>query len=360
MDIVPNDEVVYESFSPPVSWNAAYSLQRARFGPKEKAEYVFHPGEELVIPIQGEITHHFFWTPGGRMPERVLRNTPPSEPSIVRINPQIPHHAWSTKGDASAWLILRHATNSPVAVVIDREAGSLALQHSATPWPAPVRDQEVPSTFHAPIRHRVTADDLRKPGAYALIAWGISDLIRDTRQKAGFTTTDLANQIGIDPSSLSRLEEAKANVSIEMLAKVCRGLRIGMAERMDSGSWIYQREKIETKGSVQSGAMLPVPPSAHTMHPYLSRLAEGEQRAASTFRGEDPNQTASWILLKGRILLDLPPTLGGKSLIVESGNVMHFRERGDVQLKALSDSTIVHIVHSRLCGCKPTASTTLM
>jgi ribosome-binding protein aMBF1 (putative translation factor) len=53
-----------------------------------------------------------------------------------------------------------------------------------------------------------------------MIARGISELIRDTRQKTGLTTTDLANQIEIDPSSLSRLEEAKANVSIEVLSRV--------------------------------------------------------------------------------------------------------------------------------------------
>jgi transcriptional regulator with XRE-family HTH domain len=94
-------------------------------------------------------------------------------------------------------------------------------------------------------------------------AWGISELIRDTRQKTGLTTTDLANQIGIDPSSLSRLEEAKANVSIEMLSKVCRVLRIGMTERMDSGSWIYQREQIETRKAIAAESMLG-PPRAPT------------------------------------------------------------------------------------------------
>lgn len=93
------------------------------------------------------------------------------------------------------------------------------------------------------LRRRVTEADLRKPGAYAMIAWGISELIRDARPKTGLTTTDLARQIGIDPSSMSRLEEAKANVSIDMLGKVCRALRIGMTEPMESGSWIYERQK---------------------------------------------------------------------------------------------------------------------
>jgi transcriptional regulator with XRE-family HTH domain len=352
MDIVPSDEISYESYSPPAAWNAAYSLQKVQLGATEKQEYVFHPGEELLIPIEGEVAYHFFWSPGGRMPERVLLHPAAQKGNVLRINPQIPHHAWAANNRAVAWLVLRHATNSPVALVIDQDSSSLALQRSSIPVSAKIKDQESTSSFRVPIRRRVTAAELRKPGAYALIAWGISELIRDTRQKTGLTTTDLANQIGIDPSSLSRLEEAKANVSIEMLARVCRALRIGMSERMDSGSWVYQRQQINTRKSVEAEPMLSPAPGPHTLHSYLSRLPEGEQRGMQTGLGDDPSQISSWILLKGRVLLDLPATMGGKSLIVDSGNVIHFREHGTVQVKALQDSAIVQIVHSRICGCR--------
>ena len=43
MDIVPSDEISYQSFSPPAAWNATYSLPKVRFGAVEKQEYVFHP-----------------------------------------------------------------------------------------------------------------------------------------------------------------------------------------------------------------------------------------------------------------------------------------------------------------------------
>lgn len=352
MDIVPTDEISYESYSPPAAWNAAYSLQKVHLGAKEKQEYVFHPGEELLIPVEGEVAYHFFWSPGGREPERVLLLPPAQEGNVLRINPQIPHHAWASKDTAVAWLILRHATNSPVALVIDQDSSSLALHRSSTPVSAKIKGQQSSSSFRVPVRRRVTSGDLAKPGAYAMIAWGISELIRDTRQKTGLTTTDLANQIGIDPSSLSRLEEAKANVSIEMLARVCRALRIGMSERMDSGSWIYQRALIDTKKSVEAEHMLGPPPGPHTLHSYLSRVPEGERHEVQTGFGDDPSQISSWILLKGRALLDLPAEMGSKSLIVDTGNVIHFREHGAVQVKAVQDSTIVQIVHSRMCGCR--------
>lgn len=354
MDIVPADEISYESFSPPASWNASYSLQRVRLGDKIKSEFVFHPGEEILIPIKGEIAYHFFWSPGARPPERVLLNPPAGEGTLLRINPQIPHHAWGVKGEAVAWLILRHATNSPVALVMDQGSSSLTLKH----WgdtPRVVRDQESSSTIRTPLRRRVTSHDLRKPGAYAMIAWGISELIRDARQKTGLTTTDLARSIGIDPSSMSRLEEAKANVSIEMLSRVCRALRIGMAERMESGSWIFERERVDPKRTGNQHVMSS-PKGPHFLHPSLLHLGEGERRAVSFEKGTDPERISSWIVLTGRLLVELQNGIGAKSIILDAGNVLHFREHGNVTLQAMQRSSVAQVVHSHICECKSKAA----
>jgi transcriptional regulator with XRE-family HTH domain len=350
MDIVPEDDISYESFSPPAAWNAAYSLQRIRLGPNVKNEFVFHPGEEIVMPTQGEVNYHFFWSPGARPPERVVLSPLADEGSIVRINPQIPHHAWGSNDGATAWLFLRHTTNSPVALVMDHESSSLVLTRAGSA--VRMKDQESSLTIRAPLRRRVTETDLRKPGAYAMIAWGISELIRDARQKTGLTTTDLARQIGIDPSSMSRLEEAKANVSIDMLGKVCHALRIGMAERMDSGSWIYQREGMEAE-IADKNHTLSTPRPTHLLHPQALRLSKGEHRTTSTGRGKEAGQLSSWIVLTGRLLVELPPTMGTKSVVLDTGNVLHFREHGEVALEALQDSTVVQVVYSRHCECKP-------
>ena len=353
MDIVAEDEISYESFSPPASWSAAYSLQRVHLGHKGKDEFVFHPGEEIMIPVKGDVAYHFFWSPGGRAPERIVVNPAAGEGTVLRINPQVPHHAWGAKGEAVAWLVLRHTTNSPVALVIDQNSSSLALRSQGM-TPSLVKDQQSSSSLRAPLRRRVTASDLRKPGAYAMIAWGISELIRDARQKTGLTTTDLARQVGIDPSSLSRLEEAKANVSIEMLGKVCRALRIGMADRMDSGSWTHERERFEAKATAPEGHLMKAPKGSHFLHTYLLRFTQGQQRVVFTGRGNDPSQISSWILLKGRLLLELPQVVGGKSVIVDAGNVMHFREHGKVTVQPLQDSIVIQIVHSQVCECTQT------
>jgi hypothetical protein len=94
------------------------------------------------------------------MPERLLLNPLAQEGNVLRINPQIPHHAWGAGSRATAWLVLRHATNSPVALVIDQNSSSLALPRTSTSISTQIPDQESTSTFRAPIRRRVTADDL--------------------------------------------------------------------------------------------------------------------------------------------------------------------------------------------------------
>ena len=102
--------------------------------------------------------------------------------------------------------------------------------------------------------------------------------------------------------------------------------------------------------------MLNTPSGSHTLHAYLSRIGEGEQCAVQTSVGDDPNQISSWILLKGRILVEVPQEMGGKSFIVEAGNVIHFREHGTLLLNAMQEATIVHIVHSRVCACRTPVS----
>lgn len=202
-----------------------------------------------------------------------------------------------------AWLILRHAANSPAALVMDQDSSSLTLKHFGE-VPRIVKNQESSSTIRTPLRRRVTASDLRRPGAYAMIAWEISELIRNARQKTGLTSTDLARSIGIDPSSMSRLEEAKANISIEMVSRVCRALRIGMAERMESGSWIFERERIDAKRSGGKHVMSS-PSGDHFLHPSLLHLGEGERQAVSFDKPTDPGRIASWIVLTGRLLAEL-------------------------------------------------------
>jgi len=352
--VVPANDVARQSFSPPISWNAPYSLQLVHFGrnTREIDEYEFHQGEEIVIPIQGKVEYQFYWSPGGRPPDGMLLNPPASEGSILRINPQIPHQARAAGGEAMAWLVLRHPTNSPIAVDLDQDAYPIALRPDLGSSHVLASDSETSSSVRSLLRRRVSSGDLKKAGAYAMIAWGISDFIRDARQRTGRTATDMATQIGIDPSSLSRLEEAKTNISIEMLAKVCRGLRVGLPTCIDSGSWTHESAPIDTRHTAPAEPMLDRPKGIHALHPFLLQLPAGEEIMAPTSPGMDESDICSWIVLKGRVLLELPREMDGKATILDARNVLHFREPGVVSVHALHDSTIVQIVSSATCTCR--------
>jgi len=116
----------------------------------------------------------------------------------------------------------------------------------------------------------------------------------------------------------------------------------------------HERERFEAKATAPEGHLMKAPKGSHFLHTYLLRFTQGQQRVVFTGRGNDPSQISSWILLKGRLLLELPQVVGGKSVIVDAGNVMHFREHGKVTVQPLQDSIVIQIVHSQVCECTQT------
>lgn len=346
--IGPDDEISYTDFSPPPAWNATYSIQRIKLGSTEKQHFVFHSGEEIFIPISGDVFYHFFFSPGGRRPHRAVIKVSPNEGTIVRINPQIPHHAWSAGEASDGWLILRHSTDSPAALVMDEDHSFLKLTGTKE-WADQIIDQDFSGLRTS--RQRFTVNELLRPGAYAMIAWGISDAIRSARQKSSLTVSQLAKVIGVDASSLSRLEDAKANVSIELLSKVCRALRIGIGERIGSGTWTHDQGVLEKMKSARSTPVLPGSRSPHDLHPYFLRIAPGAGRSIFSGREGDTKQMSSWILLRGRALVELPASMGKRSILLDAGNVLHFREHAPIQVKALQEVSFLQIFHSQQCQC---------
>jgi transcriptional regulator with XRE-family HTH domain len=344
INILPSDDMDYESFSPPPSWNAIYSVNRVRFGHKPKTDFISHAGEELIIPTQGEVAFHFFWSPGGSRVGRFLLTPAVAEGQMLRINPQIPHHAWAATKEAAAWVVFRHALNSPIAAVIEQD--SLAITGPQALRESPAAVSSVVQNLH---RRRFDANTLSKSGTYAMIAWGISQMIREARLKAGLTPTDLARQACVDPSSISRLEEARANVSVELLSKVCNILRIGMSQCVESGSWVFERNSIETQQL--NNEIVRVPAGHHYLHSTIVRLAKNEQKLVPTGSSVEPEPLSSWIILSGRLLLELPQVMNAKSIVLETGNVLHFRKNGEVKVHALSSATFVRISYSRICEC---------
>jgi transcriptional regulator with XRE-family HTH domain len=343
---LPGDEISFESFNPPATWNAGYSIQRVRFGPKVKSDFISHPGEELLIPAQGTVAYHFFWSPGGSSLGRLVLSPAVTEGQVLRVNPQIPHHAWGVEGDATAWVVYRHSMNSPIALVMERTPSAAVPNLYEEVWE---RLKDSPPLRH-PHHRRMSASSLSRPGTYALVAWGIAESIRDARLRAGLSPTDLAQQVGIDPSSISRLEDAKANISVEMLHRVCDVLRIGMSHSMESGSWVCERNDIAASQQ-DANTILHVPRGQHYLHPFVLTLKKGEHRIAPAGVITELDGLCSWIVLNGRLLVELPESMGAKSMVLDAGNVLHFRRPGEIMIHALTQSTMVRIAYSTVCEC---------
>ena len=51
--------------------------------------------------------------------------------------------------------------------------------------------------------------------------------VRRLREASGKTQEDLADEVGVSPVYLSRIETAKANCSLEVLDALARGLGVG-------------------------------------------------------------------------------------------------------------------------------------
>jgi len=242
---------------------------------------------------------------------------------------------------------------------MDQESASMSAHRSEERAEFGLADTSSLRLRSSPNR-RIRADDLRKAGAYAMIVWGISGAVREARLRTSMTTTELAARMGIDPSTLSRLEQAKANVSIDMLLKVCRALRIDLTDRLESGSWLSEMDRIDSPPNVQDAAMLGAPLGYHALHPYLVRLPSNRRLSVATTAGSDAEAVASWIVLEGKALVHFPAQWGGRSVIFSAGSVIHFREPETIEIQALADSKLVHIVHSRVCRCKDQAAATLL
>jgi transcriptional regulator with XRE-family HTH domain len=323
------DQMQYINFNPPGFWNAPYSIDQVVYGDRPKEDFAFDAGEELVIPTKGELKHHFFWTPGGSVPTRIALNPPTTVGSILRINPQVPHNSWAASGEATAWVIRRHGGYGR------NELSGDGLSMSA---------------IRPPARHR-TAVELSQPGRYAMVAWGISEMVRYARLRAGVSTTELAHHIGVDPSSLSRLEEAKANVSIEMLLKVCQALSIGIDQRIESGSWIWQRADFDQSQSSRGNSVLEAPPGTHALHPSAYQFSADETDVLDTAYDCASAGYSSWMVVKGRVIFELSESLGSNSLLLDKGSVVHFRKNGRLRVRALEDSSLMCIVFNATCQC---------
>lgn len=331
------DRIRYQSFNPPL-WGWPYSILRVRFDPVEKEKFMHHGGEEILLPTQGSVSYHFFWSAGHAEPTRKLLPNPVKPGGMIRINPQIPHHTWAAgKASAEAWMIIRDLTDSTSGTHLDL---------------AP----DVRLELHPP-RAQLTADELRQGERYALAAWGISEKIRLGRLRAGLSIRELATACQTDPAQLSRIENgaASSNVSLEVLLRIarCLGLEIQQLltdDSIDKGN-PFKVESIDRPRKGGGARSVLCIPERHLLHLEHWSVPEGETIQLDEEDAEDSLAHRSWIVLQGEAIFNLvDPAAGTTKELVDRDSVIHCRNHaGLTSFRALQALELLRVTHSAHC-----------
>jgi transcriptional regulator with XRE-family HTH domain len=329
------DRIRYQSFTPPL-WGWPYSILRVRFEAAEKDRFMHHGGEEILLPTQGSVSYHFFWSPGGSEPARKLLPNPVKPGSIIRINPQIPHHTWAAGEEpAEAWMIIRNLTDSTAGTHLDLP---------------PDVDLEV-----RPPRAQLTSAALEQSERYALVAWGIAERIRTSRLRAGLSIRQLASVCQIDAAQLSRIENgsSSSNVSLEVLLRIARCLGLELQQLL-STEFVDKRNpfKIERLDQARKAPVCPVLciSQGHFLHLDHWSVPEGETIPLEEAPGDSGAHT-SWIVLKGEAIFDLTdPDSGTSRELVDRDSVIHSRNHARLtSIRALQKLRLLRVTYSPHC-----------
>jgi transcriptional regulator with XRE-family HTH domain len=331
------DRIRYQTFAPPL-WAWPYSILRVRFDPAEKDRFMHHGGEEILLPIEGSISYHFFSSSGSGAPTRTLLPEPVEPGSVIRIDPQVPHHAWAAGEEpAVAWMVIRDLTHTTASTHLDLPRDVSLEAHSQ--------------------RRQLTAGELEHSERYALIAWGISENIRIGRLGAGLTIRQLAAACEIDPAQLSRIENGSSasNVSLEVLLRIarCLGLEI---QQLLSAEFIdqcnpFKVETLDQTASPGQGSPLLCIPQQHFIHLHHWKVSEGNTtRFEKDRRGVGAQR--SWIVLNGEAIFELAdPIAGTTKELVDHDSVIHVRNDASLEaIHALQELEILRVTYSARCS----------
>lgn len=331
-DLPENSGITYDDYSPPPLWQSPYVVQLATLAAQSRKDFVHHAGEEIAVPVEGKIRFHFFWSSGGKKPTAV-RLPDLSRGSVLRLNPEVPHHAWAVNQPAKTWLFFRHASDSEAAISTARIANTR------------------PSTKpHGPIIS-LTADDLRKPGCYALIAWGLASKLKNYRERADLRIKQVADACGIDHAHLSRIENGETNISVDTLLRLARYLKVDIGEFFSGTAWFADVEPITElvqpfHRSAAGQRYFRHPNCKHFLHGSVITLLAQERKTLS-INHETQGAMSSRVVLSGKLLVEL----GGTEELLATGAVLHLRGHHAATIQALEDCVLIEVTYSSRCTC---------
>jgi transcriptional regulator with XRE-family HTH domain len=347
--------VEYEHFDPPTFWQNPFQIMRVYVNDKKPTKFYFHDGEELIIPIEGPgILYDFFWSePGtGSVPKLY-----PSEPCVVRvgsasrIEPQIPHRAWNAgKTQTRAWMITHPLANAAAQIYI---SGRDLIKNQASS-----RTVEEKS-----LREYVDVKK-KKSGQYSLIAWGISEAIRQKRLRSNKSLEVVAKRCEIDPAHLSKIEKHLTNVGLDTLIRIFDFLDLDIAAYLAQPRQIVDVVKLASE--VGCFPIFNEPPERirivedpvestfpnHSIHPQLWLLEPGAPVPPCQIKSQ---WSSAWIMISGRAVVQLSAKdWNGKSEILEPESVLHLRGGGPSleRIEPLEKCVLLQVVFDpEQCRC---------
>lgn len=329
-DVAAQDDITYYDFSAPSHWELPFTILRARFGFQKKDRFMSHAGEEVLIPVEGEIFYHFFCSPKpGKQPSRIELK-PLKYGELLSLNPAIPHHTWGGKRHGTAWMIIRHLRDTQTA-----------LAHTS---------KNSANNTH-PGNQLLTEDQLSDPALYAMYAWEIAERLRFYRERSGCRITEIANACGIDPSHASRIESGEANASLETLKVISDFLNLGL-DKLIAPTFArpFERDKIvaKTPGKKAQSREHYFSPQIQKSFKFLrswsipqGRNEESEESIAEV------SAPSSWVVLDGQVVFETEKREKSASLLVETGDVIHFKGTVAKRIYGLKPSRLIQLVYTR-------------
>ena len=214
----------------------------------------------------------------------------------------------------------------------------------------------------------------KKSGQYSLIAWGISEAIRQKRLRSNKSLEVVAKRCEIDPAHLSKIEKHLTNVGLDTLIRIFDFLDL------DIGAYLAQpREAVKVVKLPNESDCVPVferPPErlqivedpveskfpSHSIHPQLWRFTKSSQPLSGPVTSK---WASAWIMLAGRAVIELGNSADqrknssddwkGKPEILEPESVLHLRGGGASleQILPLEDCVMLQVVYDpEKCLCR--------
>lgn len=322
-DVGESKHLAFSNFNPPPLWQAPYSINLAYFRKPEHRVFrhlMYHGTEEILLPIEGEVQYCFFHSKGGEPAELKLLPKSVSGKSIIRINPQIPHSTAAVTEHAVAWMLFRDASNATARLV-----RSNMSPVSSKGRRSKRSDQDQLSEGQRLVSGADLKDTKKSRYRYALIAWGLAELIRNARLQSALSLDQLGKLVGLDRTSLSRLERGELNIRLDRLIAICNELDLDIATSIKASTWTHDMDTLPPLGRISTFvSLLNGPAKGHILRTFIFDLKKGQK---TKFEVLHHSEYSSWIAIRGRLIADVQAQeqRDRKSLIVNERSVVHFR-----------------------------------